>query len=61
MWGELLVFLQKENLPGSYPYTGGVYPYRRSGEDRRQADAGPAEPERRHDQRRKADDQGDAQ
>src|SRR5690606_9993344 len=32
-WGELLVFLQKENLPGSYPYTGGVYPYRRSGED----------------------------
>ena len=34
---------------------------RRSGEDRRQADAGPAEPARRHDQRRKADDQGDAQ
>ncbi|HEY1071261.1 MAG TPA: cobalamin-dependent protein, partial [Thermomonas sp.] len=24
-WGELLVFLQKENLPGYYPYTGGVY------------------------------------
>jgi methylmalonyl-CoA mutase len=33
-WGELLVFLQKENLPGYYPYTGGVYPYRRTGEDR---------------------------
>src|SRR5690606_28302559 len=32
-WGELLTFLQKENLPGSYPYTGGVYPYRRTGED----------------------------
>jgi methylmalonyl-CoA mutase len=32
-WGELLVFLGKENLPGSYPYTGGVYPYRRTGED----------------------------
>src|SRR5690606_39245280 len=28
-WGELLTFLGKENLPGSYPYTGGVYPYRR--------------------------------
>src|SRR3546814_1340851 len=32
-WGELLTFLGKENLPGSYPYTGGVYPYRRTGED----------------------------
>ena len=32
-WGELLTFLQKENLPGAYPYTGGVYPYRRTGED----------------------------
>ncbi|PKM00955.1 MAG: methylmalonyl-CoA mutase, partial [Gammaproteobacteria bacterium HGW-Gammaproteobacteria-7] len=31
-WGELLTFLGKENLPGGYPYTGGVYPYRRSGE-----------------------------
>ena len=25
-WGELLTFLSKENLPGAYPYTGGVYP-----------------------------------
>ncbi|MCB1561795.1 MAG: cobalamin-dependent protein, partial [Xanthomonadales bacterium] len=32
-WGDLLKFLKKENLPGGYPYTGGVYPYRRSGED----------------------------
>jgi len=32
-WGELLNFLSKENLPGAYPYTGGVYPYRRLGED----------------------------
>ncbi|MEJ2256765.1 MAG: cobalamin-dependent protein, partial [Woeseiaceae bacterium] len=28
-WGELLSFLHRENLPGGYPYTGGVYPYRR--------------------------------
>ena len=28
-WGQLLIFLGKENLPGAYPYTGGVYPYRR--------------------------------
>ncbi|NMW24862.1 methylmalonyl-CoA mutase, partial [Rhodanobacter denitrificans] len=32
-WGELVSFLGRENLPGHYPYTGGVYPYRRSGED----------------------------
>jgi methylmalonyl-CoA mutase len=32
-WGELLRFLLKENLPGSYPYTAGVYPYRREQED----------------------------
>ena len=30
-WGELLRFLTKENLPGGYPYTAGVYPYRRLG------------------------------
>jgi len=32
-WGELLEFLLKENLPGAYPYTAGVYPYRRERED----------------------------
>lgn len=45
-WGELLTFLQKENLPGSYPYTGGVYPYRRSGEDPIRMFAGEGTPER---------------
>jgi methylmalonyl-CoA mutase len=45
-WGELLVFLQKENLPGSYPYTGGVYPYRRTGEDPIRMFAGEGTPER---------------
>ena len=45
-WGELLVFLQKENLPGHYPYTGGVYPYRRSGEDPIRMFAGEGTPER---------------
>jgi len=45
-WGELLMFLQKENLPGSYPYTGGVYPYRRSGEDPIRMFAGEGTPER---------------
>ena len=45
-WGELLTFLGKENLPGYYPYTGGVYPYRRSGEDPIRMFAGEGTPER---------------
>ena len=45
-WGELLKFLQKENLPGAYPYTGGVYPYRRLGEDPTRMFAGEGTPER---------------
>jgi methylmalonyl-CoA mutase len=45
-WGELLSFLGRENLPGHYPYTGGVYPYRRSGEDPTRMFAGEGTPER---------------
>ncbi|MGB5334529.1 MAG: methylmalonyl-CoA mutase family protein, partial [Woeseiaceae bacterium] len=45
-WGEQLRFLSKENLPGAYPYTGGVYPYRRLGEDPTRMFAGEGTPER---------------
>ena len=45
-WGQLLRFLSKENLPGAYPYTGGVYPYRRLGEDPTRMFAGEGTPER---------------
>jgi methylmalonyl-CoA mutase len=45
-WGELLGFLSRENLPGGYPYTGGVYPYRRLGEDPTRMFAGEGTPER---------------
>ncbi len=45
-WGELLVFLLKENLPGYYPYTAGVFPYRREGEDPTRMFAGEGTPER---------------
>jgi len=31
--GEILRFLLKENLPGFYPYTAGVFPFKREGED----------------------------
>lgn len=45
-WGELLKFLSKENLPGYYPYTAGVFPYRRKGEDPTRMFAGEGTPER---------------
>jgi len=31
--GSLLRFLRKENLPGHFPYTAGVFPFKRDGED----------------------------
>ncbi|SEF34278.1 methylmalonyl-CoA mutase [Amycolatopsis pretoriensis] len=31
--GELLSFLRRENLPGYFPYTAGVFPFKRDGED----------------------------
>ncbi|HVS75431.1 MAG TPA: methylmalonyl-CoA mutase family protein [Steroidobacteraceae bacterium] len=45
-WGEQLRFLRAENLPGSFPYTGGVYPYRREEEDPTRMFAGEGAPER---------------
>ncbi len=45
-WGELLHFILTDNLPGSYPYTGGVYPYRREEEDPTRMFAGEGTPER---------------
>jgi isobutyryl-CoA mutase len=45
-WGEVLHFILAENLPGSYPYTGGVYPYRREEEDPTRMFAGEGPPER---------------
>ena len=45
-WGEILRFVFSENLPGGYPYTGGVYPYRREEEDPTRMFAGEGAPER---------------
>jgi isobutyryl-CoA mutase len=45
-WGELLKFLMKENLPGAWPYTAGVYPYRRLNEDPTRMFAGEGTPEK---------------
>jgi isobutyryl-CoA mutase len=45
-WGEQLKFLLTENLPGHFPYVGGVYPYRREEEDPIRMFAGEGDPER---------------
>jgi isobutyryl-CoA mutase len=45
-WGEILHFILTENLPGAFPYTGGVYPYRREEEDPTRMFAGEGPPER---------------
>ena len=31
-WGEKLLWISKENVPGSFPFTGGVFPFRREDE-----------------------------
>jgi len=45
-WSEQLEFLLNENLPGAFPYTAGVYPYRREQEDPIRMFAGEGTPER---------------
>jgi methylmalonyl-CoA mutase len=45
-WGEILAFVLNENLPGAYPYTAAVYPYRREAEDPTRMFAGEGAPER---------------
>ena len=32
-WGDLLKWNLQENVPGEYPYTAGIYPFKRTGED----------------------------
>ncbi len=44
--GDLLRYLMKENLPGFFPYTAGVYPFRRTWEEPRRQFAGEGTPER---------------
>jgi len=44
--GERLKYALKENLPGYYPYTAGVFPFKREGEDPTRMFAGEGTPER---------------
>lgn len=44
--GEQVKFALKENLPGYFPYTAGVFPFKREGEDPTRMFAGEGTPER---------------
>jgi methylmalonyl-CoA mutase len=45
-WGELLPWLLQENVPGEFPFTAGIYPFKREGEDPTRMFAGEGGPER---------------
>ncbi|NRD19573.1 methylmalonyl-CoA mutase family protein [Winogradskyella eckloniae] len=45
-WGDLLRWSLQENVPGEFPYTSGLYPFKRTGEDPARMFAGEGGPER---------------
>jgi methylmalonyl-CoA mutase len=45
-WGDLLKWMLQENVPGEFPYTAGLYPFKRTGEDPTRMFAGEGGPER---------------
>ncbi len=45
-WGDILKWTKQENFPGEYPFTAGVFPFKRTGEDPTRMFAGEGTPER---------------
>jgi isobutyryl-CoA mutase len=45
-WGDILRWVLRENVPGKFPYTAGVFPFKREGEDPTRMFAGEGNPER---------------
>jgi methylmalonyl-CoA mutase len=45
-WGDILAWRLQENFPGEFPYTAGVFPFKREGEDPTRMFAGEGGPER---------------
>jgi methylmalonyl-CoA mutase len=45
-WGDVLLWNLQENVPGKFPYTAGIYPFKRQGEDPTRMFAGEGGPER---------------
>jgi methylmalonyl-CoA mutase len=45
-WGDILRWVLQENVPGEFPYTSGLFPFKREGEDPTRMFAGEGGPER---------------
>tara|TARA_R110002124_G_scaffold287089_1_gene470237 strand:+ start:12187 stop:15612 length:3426 start_codon:yes stop_codon:yes gene_type:complete len=45
-WGDILKWTLQENVPGEFPFTAGLYPFKRTGEDPARMFAGEGGPER---------------
>lgn len=45
-WGDILRWILQENVPGEFPYTAGLFPFKREGEDPTRMFAGEGGPER---------------
>lgn len=45
-WGDILKWCLQENVPGEFPFTSGLYPFKREGEDPTRMFAGEGGPER---------------
>ncbi|WP_457610201.1 methylmalonyl-CoA mutase family protein, partial [Lutibacter sp.] len=45
-WGDVLYWTLEENVPGEFPYTAGLFPFKRTGEDPTRMFAGEGGPER---------------
>ncbi|MBM3164433.1 MAG: methylmalonyl-CoA mutase family protein [Bacteroidetes bacterium] len=45
-WGDILRWVLQENFPGEFPYTSGLFPFKREGEDPTRMFAGEGGPER---------------
>lgn len=45
-WGDILKWCLQENVPGEFPFTSGLYPFKRTGEDPARMFAGEGGPER---------------
>lgn len=45
-WGDLIRWKGQENVPGQFPFTAGIYPFKRTGEDPTRMFAGEGGPER---------------
>ena len=45
-WGDIIRWVNQENVPGKFPFTAGLFPFKREGEDPTRMFAGEGGPER---------------